>query len=95
MDARVRSYYVRAQKLHPVVMVGYIALSFLERPSWCYTSETCGNPNNILVSGLPMLPTWLTQTIEMIFLALLLLELFVKRLYRVRPCGFMVATYRL
>ena len=68
----------------------YFLLNFVERPSWCY-NRSCGDPADVLVSGLPVLSINASRLVEVGCLAGLLAELATKRAYRGRAGGWTLA----
>ena len=66
-----------------VVMGIYIALGLFERPTWCYTGP-CEGPGGapVPMSGLPYMPIEASGAIDLVCLAVIALEMLIKRLFR-------------
>lgn len=75
--------YSRLTWVVRLVMLTYIFLSFVERPSWCY-SKPCEGPGGVTLplSGLPYLPREISGAIEIACLFVFAVEVLVKRLFR-------------
>jgi two pore calcium channel protein len=78
--------YIRTHGLRSLVHVVYMFLSFFERPCWCYKSS-CGDPADVLRSGIPVLPTAASELVELGCLALVVAEVALKRAFRGRWDG--------
>ena len=75
----LRMYYVMS-----AVFWGYVLLTFFERPLWCIRTEDegrqsdpCADPN-YPTFNIPFLPRWGDLLLELLFLALLVLDLYVE-----------------
>jgi hypothetical protein len=71
----LQMFYSRLTWLVRLVMLTYICLSFVERPSWCY-STPCEGPGGkaLPLSGLPYLPREVSGGIEIACLFVFALE---------------------
>ena len=70
----------------------YLALPFFEQPSWCYGRHHCGNATEVMLGGLPHVPTGATQGVEAVCVAFFACEMALKA-YCMSPRAFFASPW--